>query len=178
MRRSLLTAALLALAVGTARADFNVEVTAPPGFADGLTRVVVIAVACHESVDCAQVEDTVAEELANNKPPFKIVPPGELRKELFARGATAWSEDLRPAVLEKLQADGVFEIRVPFANRGDGFGGRRRSEVRVEVRLVTRDGALRLSGRGSGRPQNVVSGTERVAGTVIEKILEKVFSGR
>jgi hypothetical protein len=66
---------------------------------------------------------------------------------------------------------------VPFANRGDGFGGHRRSEVRVEVRLVSRDGALRMSGRGTGRPKNVVSGTERVAGTVIEKILGRAFPG-
>ena len=32
-----------------------------------------------------------------------------------------------------------------------------------------------MSGRGSGRPKNVVSGIERVVATVIEKILLKAF---
>jgi hypothetical protein len=35
-----------------------------------------------------------------------------------------------------------------------------------------------MSGRGTGRPKNVVSGTERVAGTVIEKILLEAFGRR
>ncbi len=93
MRRLVLTAALFLLAAQAVRADFNAEVTTVPGFTDGLKRVAVIAVACHESVDCTQVEDAAAEELANLKPPFEIVPPGELRNELFARGATTLSEE-------------------------------------------------------------------------------------
>ncbi len=175
MRRALLAAAILSLAAGAARADFDAEVTASPDFTAGLRRVAVIAVACHESVDCTQVEDAAAEELTGRKPGFEVVSPSAIRDELFARGATELSDDLRPAILEKLGVDGVLEIRVPFANRGDGFGGKRRSEARVEVRLVTREGELRMSGRGSGRPKNVVSGTERVVGTVIEKILLKAF---
>lgn len=51
MRRTLQAAAILSLAVGAARADFNAEVSASPDFTAGLTRVTVIAVACHESVD-------------------------------------------------------------------------------------------------------------------------------
>jgi hypothetical protein len=54
MRRFLLAAALVLAAV-PARADFDVDVTTASNFTHGLTRVVVIAVACHESVDCAQV---------------------------------------------------------------------------------------------------------------------------
>ncbi len=169
MRRPLL-ALLLLLAAGPAAADFDAEVTTLPGFAEKLTRVAVIAVACHESVDCGQ-----AEELTNLAPGFAVVLPAAVRAEVFARGATILTDELRPAVLEALAVDGVLELRVPFANRGDGFGGRRRSEVRVEVRLVTTGGELRLSARGTGRPKNVVSGTERVAGTVIEKILAKAF---
>ena len=114
----------------------------------------------------------------NLRPGFEVIAPSAVRDELFARGATSLSAELRPAVLEKLAADAVLEIRVPFANRGDGFGGRRRSEARVEIRLVTLDGTLRMSGRGTGRPKNVVSGTERVASTVIEHVLAKAFPGR
>jgi len=169
---------LLCLSATTARADFNADVTAPKDFAAGLTRVAVIAVECHEAVDCGQVEDAAAEELVNLKPGFAVVPTSAVRQELFARGVTSMTPELRGPVLEKLGADAVLEIRVPFANRGDGFGGRRRSEARVELRLVTADGALRMSGRGSGRPKNVVSGTERVASTVIEHILAKAFPGR
>jgi hypothetical protein len=177
MRKALWTAALLVLGAVAAHGDFDAEVTAPPGFADGLGRVAVLAVACHESVDCAQVEDAAAEELANRRPPFAIVPPARVREALFAAGASELTDELRAALLDELGADGVLEIRVPFANRGDGFGGRRRSEARVEVRLVARDGRLLMTGRGTGRPKNVVSGSERVAATVVEKILVKAFSG-
>ena len=170
--------ALLAALVTAGRADFDAEVTAPKGFAAGLTRVAVIAVQCHEAVDCHQVEDAAAEELNTLRPGFEVVPTSAMREELFARGATEMTPELRGSVLEKLGADGVLEIRVPFASRGDGFGGRRRSEARVELRLVGPDGTLRMSGRGSGRPKNVVSGTERVASTVIEHILAKAFPGR
>ena len=171
-------AAAFWLAVAPARADFDVDVNAPRDFAAGLARVAVVAVDCHDAVDCNEVEDAAAEELTNVAPGFAVVPPQAIRDELFARGATSLSAELRPAVLEKVGADAVFEVRVPFANRGDGFGGRRRSEVRVEVRLVGLDGTLRMSGRGTGRPKNVVSGTERVAATVIEKILARAFPGR
>ena len=176
--RPLLASALLLLIALPSRADFNVDVEASPQFAAGLSRVAVIAVQCHESVDCAQVEDAAAEELSERKPPFEVVPPSQVREQLFAAGSTTLTDELRPTVLEALAVDGVLELRVPFANRGDGFGGTRRSEVRVEVRLVTTAGELRLSARGTGRPKNVVSGTERVAGTVIEKILLEAFGRR
>ncbi|HET9767634.1 MAG TPA: hypothetical protein VFS60_12345 [Thermoanaerobaculia bacterium] len=175
MRPPFAAFALLALVSAAAHADFNVEVTAKPDFAAGLARVAVIAVVCHESIDCSEVEDRAAEELAERKPGFEVVAPSDVRKEVFDRGAAALTDELRPAVLDKLNADGVLEIRIPFANRGDGFGGSRRSEVRVEVRLVNRKGEVRMTARGSGRPKNVVSGTERVAGTVIEKILLEAF---
>jgi hypothetical protein len=174
-RTTLFAIALLGYAATAARADFDAEVTAPEGFAAGLSRIAVIAVECHEAVDCHQVEDAAAEELTGLKPGFAVVPTRAVRDELFARGATALSPELRGPVLAKVGADGVLEIRVPFASRGDGFGGRRRSEARVELRLVTAEGTLRMSGRGSGRPKNVVAGTERVAATVIEHILAKAF---
>jgi hypothetical protein len=179
MRRTLaLLLTCCALGALPAAADFDVDVTAPPGFADGLTRVVVLAVECHESVDCGQVEDRIAEELGNVKAPFEVVEPKKVREELFALGHADYDEAVRAALLEKLGVDGVLELRVPFANRGDGPGGRRRSEVQLSLRLVTVDGALRLNARGSGRPLNVVSGTERVAGTVVEHILAEAFPRR
>ena len=173
-----LLAALLCVTASAARADFDAEVTAPTNFTAGLKRVAVVAIDCHEAVDCNQVEDAVAEELTNLRPGFEVVAPSAVREELFARGVTSLSAELRSPVLETLAADAVLEIRVPFASRGDGFGGSRRSEARVEVRLVTADGTLRMSGRGSGRPKNVVSGTERVASTVVEHVLAKAFPGR
>jgi hypothetical protein len=175
--RHVILVALLALAAVPARADFDVDVTAQPGFADGLTRVAVVAVQCHESVDCAQVEDAAAEELSERKPPFEVLPPARVRDALFAAGASSLTDELRVSILSSLAVDAVLELRVHFANRGDGFGGRRRSEVRVEVRLVSTDGKLLLNARGTGRPKNVVSGTERVAATVVEKILLEAFGG-
>ena len=157
--------------LGDGRADLD-ELVEGPGNAAGIGSVLG-----DESVDCAQVEDAAAEELGNRKPSFAIVPPARVREALFAAGASELTDELRAALLDELGADGVLEIRVPFANRGDGFGGRRRSEARVEVRLVARDGRLLMTGRGTGRPKNVVSGSERVAATVVEKILVKAFSG-
>lgn len=184
MRRSALLSALVAAVLAAlllaprVRADFDVRVTAPEGFADGLTRVLVLAVECDESVDCGQVEERTVTELRRLHPGFEVVAPERLRRALFALGRTAYAEDVRGRLIEELEVDGILEVRIPFGNRGDGFGGRRRSEARVELRLVSPDGTLRMSGDGTGRPKNVVSGTERVAGTVIEKILAEAFGKR
>lgn len=178
MRRTSALVFVLFFAAIAGRADFNADAIAAPDFPAGLRRVAVIAVNCHESIDCGEVEDAVAADLVERKPGFAVVAPNAVRTELFARGVTELTDELRPAILEKLQADGVLEINVPYASRGDGFGGRRRSEVRVELRLAGTDGRLHLSGRGSGRPKNVVSGTERVAGTIIGQILDKVLPRR
>jgi hypothetical protein len=99
MRHLLVSALLLFVAIVPARADFDVDVTTLPNFTTGLTRVAVIAVECHESVDCAQVEDATAQELSERKPSFEVLPPSQLRAELFARGATVLTNELRPSVL-------------------------------------------------------------------------------
>lgn len=175
-RRVLLTL-LLTLTGTSLHADFDAEVTKAPGFDSGIGAVALVTVSCHESVDCAEVEDRAAADLGTRGLRFRVIPPDSVRRALFERGSTSMTDDVRQAVLDEVGADAVLEISIPFGNRGDGFGGRRRSEVRVEVRLVTRGGELRLSGRGSGRPKNVVSGTERVAGNVLERIFDEAFGG-
>lgn len=178
LKRVALLVILLAATSTSVHADFDAEVSKSPDFASGISTVAIVTVACHESVDCAQVEDRVAEDLGDRQLGLRVVPPRAMRQALFARGSTSMTEDVRGQVLDEVGADAVLEISIPFANRGDGFAGHRRSEVRVEIRLVTRSGELRLSGRGSGRPKNVVSGTERVAGTVLEKIFDRAFGSR
>ena len=64
---------------------------------------------------------------------------------------------------------------MPFAKKGSGWGGNEKSQVTVEMTLVRPTGAILLHGVGNGRPLNVVSSPERVAGNVIEKLFEEAF---
>ena len=61
-RRTLVVASLLCFAAARAQADFDAEVTAPKDFAASFTRVAVVAIECHEAVDCHQVEARIVRD--------------------------------------------------------------------------------------------------------------------
>jgi hypothetical protein len=177
MRRGpfLAVSGLAALWAAVALAAFEVNVTAPPGFADGVKRIAVVTVLCHEMLNCPQIEQTVVAKLAQMNLGITAVSGTEVRRVLFAKGETAYRTELREQLAADLQLDALMELEIPYGKRGEGYGGRRGSEVKVDLRLVRPTGAILMHGTGTGRPKNVVSSPERVAGNVVEKILERAF---
>lgn len=169
-------AALALVAALPAAAAFRATVTKAEGFnTKSLERVAMVTAECDEVVDCANLERRAREQASELSLPFTVVPEQEIREFLFARGESAYRPDLRPALAEAFQLSAVLEIKVPFSERGDGFGGRRRSSVRIDVELLSPEGRILLRGTGTGRPLNVVSSPERVAANVLKEILKEAF---
>ncbi|MEM7048156.1 MAG: hypothetical protein AAF604_00780 [Acidobacteriota bacterium] len=159
-----------------AAAAFRANVTRADGFSPRqVQRVVVATRQCHEVVDCSAMEQRVVGEMLELGVPFAVVAESRVRKHLFEQGTLEYVVEQRQSLADAFEADAVLELAVPFAERGDGFGGRRRSSVKVEIFLLRPDGELLLHGVGTGRPLNVVSGPERVTGNVVETILRKAF---
>jgi hypothetical protein len=168
--------ALVILRSGSLNASTKVTVTAPDGFAEGIVKVALVAAECAPELDCPSVLARLASTMKGElKLPFKIVDDSAVRNVLFKKGATEYSESHRAELAEALSLDALFEIRIPFANRGDGFGGRQGSESKVELRLVKPSGEILMTGTGFGRPMNVVTSPERVADRTLKEILEKAF---
>lgn len=157
----------------------KVTVTAPSGFADGITRIALVTPACAPQLDCPDVVRRVTATLkAELKLKLEIVADSRVREELFKMGATEFSAEHREALAKALDLDALLEIDIPFAERGDGYGGRQGSETKVAVRLVRPTGEILMSGSGFGRPVNVVTSPERVADRTVKEILAKAFARR
>jgi len=151
-------------------------VTAPKDFATGINRIALVADQCAPQLDCPDVLRRVTATMKSElKLEFVIVADTHVREALFKLGATSFSKEHRAALGEALNLDALMEIDVPFAERGDGYGGRQGSETKVEIRLVKPTGEVLMAGSGFGRPNNVVTSPERVADRTIKEILEKAF---
>lgn len=170
---------LVTLGAGTLEASTKVTVTAPDGFAEGIGKVALVTVECAPQLDCpdvlARVTATIRAEL---KLALKIAHGPAVREALFKLGATEYTESQREDLAKALALDAFLEIRIPFAERGDGYGGRQGSESKVDLRLVKPSGEILMSGTGFGRPLNVVTSPERVADRTIKAILERAFLKR
>ena len=164
------------LCAGTAQAKFKVTVTTAKDFKiEDLKKVAVVTTQCHEVLECADLERRAISEISNLRVGFRAVPETLLRDFLFQHGATEYTPELRQAIADHFKIDAFLELKIPFAEKGDGFGGRESSQVKLELRLTDLEGAILLFGVGTGRPNNVVSSPERVAGNVVEKIVKKAF---
>ncbi|MCH9651678.1 MAG: hypothetical protein K0U98_25855 [Deltaproteobacteria bacterium] len=170
------TMAVLFLGALPAAAAFRTTVTKSDDFKQvELSRVAVVTAECYKTVDCSAIERKVYAEALKMKVRFKVVPESRVRDSLFSQGHTKYNIDLRQALADSLDLDGLIELRIPFAEKGDGYGGRKGSEVKVELLLIRPDGGILIHGVGTGRPANVVTSPERVAGNLVEKILKKAF---
>jgi hypothetical protein len=175
MRTALLALLCVALAAPAA-ADFRTTVTKAEGFTPAsIRRVAVVTVECHEVTDCARIEQKVFLEFQGSALGLEVIPEQRIREYLFAHGHTAYDPSLRQALAAEFDLDALAELRIPFAEKGDGFGGHRRSQVKVELALVDPGGKILVHGVGTGRPLNVVTSPERVAGNVVEELVEKIF---
>ena len=168
---------VLLIVASSSQAAFRTTVTKSKHFkmAD-LKKVAIVTTQCHDEIDCANLERRVIGELRKiKKVTFKQVPESDLREFLFAKGSVAYTPELRDAIVEEFGIDAFIEIKVPFAEKGDGFGGIVSSKVKVELTITKPGGAILLYGVGVGRPNNVVSSPERVVGNVVEDIIEEAF---
>ncbi len=174
-----LGALFLALASESLLAGTKVTVTAPSGFAEGISRIALVTPNCAPQLDCPDVVKRVTATIkAELKLSFAIVADSRVREELFKLGATEFRSEHREALARALDLQALLEIDIPFAERGDGYGGRQGSETKVELRLVRPSGEILMSGIGFGRPMNVVTSPERVADRTAKEILEKAFAKR
>jgi hypothetical protein len=55
------------------------------------------------------------------------------------------------------------------------MAARKRSEVKLTLRLVRSTGELLFVGDGTGRPKNTISSPEKAAGEVAERVFAEVF---
>lgn len=177
--RTVLVALSLVLVAATpALAGFQETITKGEGFpADPaeLGRIAIFVTECDPALDCSRLVAFAVQETADSDVGVTVVPEATVRQALFAAGKTAYDPEMREALMEELELGGVLEIHVPHAERSDGFGGRTKSQVKVEMVLLGPDGSVLMHAVGMGRPLNVVSSPERVAGTVIENILRKAW---
>jgi len=170
----LLIFAMLAAHEVEAKWQINVVVAEDFDVTD-LEKIAIVTVECAEVVECSAIERKAYREAMTMRLGFRIATEKQVREALFSGGHTEYSTELRGFLVEELGLDGVLELKIPFAKRGEGYGGRRGSEAKVEMVLVNPEGAILLHGVGVGRPKLVVTSPERVAGNVVERLLEKAF---
>ena len=166
---------LMLFAASPLAAGFKTTVTAAKNFMDGVDRIAVVTTECDEVVGCSKIEEKAQAEITRLGVGFTVVPEHQVREYLFSRGLTRYSPELRGELAVEFELDAILELKIPFAVKGDGFAGRRSSEATVEMMLVRPGGEILLHGVGTGRPNNVVTSPERVAGNVVEKLFEKAF---
>lgn len=177
MRRALSAVMVLSCCIlaPPASAAFRTTVTKADNFPTDLARIAVVTVGCDEAIDCSKIEQKAQLEIGRLGIGLTVVPEAVVRRSLFAQGHTRYKADLRSALAEEFELDAILELAIPFAAIGDGYGGKRGSEVKVEMVLIRPDGEVLLHGVGTGRPLNVVTSPERVAGNVVEKLMAKAF---
>lgn len=170
-----LAVCLLLLLAAPLAAGFKTTVTGIDDWRDGVETVAIVVTECAEQVGCAELVQEAQQRLVAMEPGFAVVPERSVREFLFSQGHTAYAPELRELLAEEFGLDAILELKVPFAKKGSGWGGNEKSQVTVEMTLVRPTGAILLHGVGNGRPLNVVSSPERVAGNVVEKLFEEAF---
>ena len=173
MRVAALAMVVLSCAA-SALAGFNVNVTKAPGFDPAsISKVVVVTFECHEALDCRRLEREVATELQKAQLRLRVMVGDPVYSQLLGMGKERYSVDLREQLSAALGADTVLELSAPHAS--PGMGTRKRSEVKLTLRLVRPTGEILFVGDGSGRPTNTISSPEKAAGEVAERVFEEVF---
>jgi hypothetical protein len=135
-RNALVFVALALVAATPALAGFQETITKGEGFpADPreLGRIAIFVTECDPALDCSRLVAFAIQETADSDVGITVVPETSVRQALFSAGKTAYDPEMREALMEELELGGVLEIHVPHAERSDGFGGRTKSQVKVEM---------------------------------------------
>src|SRR5262245_41298363 len=158
----------------SALAGFNVNVTKAPGFDPAsLSKVVVVTFECHEALDCRRLEREVAMELTKAQLRLRVIVGDPVYSQLLGLGKERYSVDLREQLSAAVGADTLLELSAPHAS--PGMATRKRSEVKLTLRLVRPTGEILFVGDGTGRPTNTISSPEKAAGEVAERVFAQVF---
>lgn len=174
MRNSILVLSVFLAVARPAAAGFNVDVTKAPGFdPSSVSKVVVVLSECHEVLDCRRLEREVAAELTKARPGIQAVVGDDVYSELLRLGKEEYSIDLRSQIAAATGADSLLELSAPHAS--PGMATRKRSEVKLTLRLVRPSGEILFTGQGTGRPKNTLSSPEKAAGEVAERIFAEAF---
>ena len=174
MRVAILAMVVILSCAALALAGFNVNVTKAPGFDPAsVSKVVVVTSECHEALDCRRLEREVATELTKAQLRLRVMVGDPVYSQLLGLGKERYSVDLREQLATALEADALLELSAPHAS--PGMATRKRSEVKLTLRLVRPTGEILFVGDGSGRPTNTISSPEKAAGEVAERVFEKVF---
>jgi len=174
MIKKLAIAALAVLTSSPCLAGYKVDVTTKPDFRLGLSKILVVAVECYESLDCRNVERQVGAKVPKLTGGINVVPQDTVSQALLELGKTKYDLSIREELLRKFAADAVLELDIRHGEKGSPALGKG-SEATVSLRLVKADGSLLLAGEGSGRARNTISSPENIAREVSERILEKAF---
>lgn len=174
MRKLILSFLIVLATASPTIAGFNVDVTKAPGFDPlSIAKVVVVLAECHEALDCRRLEREVAAELTKARPGLQAVVGDSVYSELLRLGKEQYAIDLREQIATATGADSLLELSAPHAS--PGMATRKRSEVKLSLRLVRPSGEILFTGQGTGRPKNTLSSPEKAAGEVAERIFEEVF---
>lgn len=171
LRRVAPTLVLLVLVPASASAGYKVNVTAPDGFAEGLSRVAIVTTECGEGLNCRDIERQVRVELNRMAPGFLVV--SGVPEALLGLGSVDYTTDLRAELAEELQVDALLELTLPRGEKG--VAGWKGSEATVRLQLVTPTGEILMAGEGTGRARNTLSSPENIARATAERILKKAF---
>lgn len=120
---ALVAAVLVAFSATPSLAKFRTTVTKTDAFHSAkIETAAFVTVGCDDSVDCYAIERKAALEAAKLSIPFSIVPERRVRDLLLGKGHAAYSPELRQLLVDELGVDALFEIEVPSAEKGDGYG--------------------------------------------------------
>jgi hypothetical protein len=177
MIKRLAIVALALLGSSPCLAGYKVDVTTKPGFRVGLSKILVVAVECYETLDCRDVERQVGAKIPTLTGGISVVPQDTVSQALLELGKAKYDPSSRELLLGKFAADAVLELDIRYGLKGSPALSKG-SEASVSLRLINTDGSLLLAGEGSGRARNTVSSPENIAREVSERILAKAFEGK
>jgi hypothetical protein len=151
----------------------------PPGFAEGLDRVAIVAGECAAAIDCGRVENQVFAALKRIDPlPFEVEPPAVTRSKLMEAGQLAYEDARAAEFAELLGVDALLVVSVPAAEQemAPGWGGIASpvSRVRAEVFLRAADSRIAARGGGGGQAGTLV---DRAVAEMIERIFDRRTTG-
>ena len=172
-RQALIWFVIVAMGASAALASgYKDSVVAPKGWSDGIDRIAVFVTTGNEVINASEVESQVEAQLAAAKKlPFTVLARSLKMERLMALGLDSYDEARRAEILEALGVSAVLLMEIPHA--GQSQFGREGAEVRVVLRLVEKDGKIRMRGESSGKAWNTASSPENIARHAALRVLGK-----
>src|SRR5262245_3270401 len=102
MKKTVTLLTVLALAsIAPCFAGYKIDVTTKPGFSEGLSKVVIVTVVCHERLDCRDIERKIGTKIPSIASKLLVVPVDQVGQALLELGKTKYDPSLREQLLSK-----------------------------------------------------------------------------